>query len=552
MSIGAPEVVKADVLCVGGGVAGLMAAIRASELGSRVVVAEKGNSRRSGCARCGNDHFWSYIPEIHGPDMELYLKDCLLTQWGALLSTVKRDMIRTWMKNSFDMVKLWDSWGIPMKYKGKCESAGHACPGHMPGLKYSGRNQQPILTKQALKKGTKIMNRIMVFELLGDADGVTGALGVDTREDRLIEFQTKSVVLGTGVLTRMYPGITPALIGNHELPFTLTGDGRAIAYRLGAELLNMEMISRHVGPKYFTRSGQATWVGVYRDPEGKPLGPYVTKPDKRYGDMLPEVDKEILARTFESGKGPVYMDCRGISDEDLAYMEYWLRHEGNIALLDHLKEEGIDLRKNPIEFMTYPITAAGKIYSNEKTETSVKGLYSAGDETMAGVSGAAVFGWIAGENASKYAQEVPSLNIDEARAKIEQKKSLIDALQNRKQGPDWEEANIALQQVMYDYAGLVRSEAMLQAGLTHLRRLKEKMLNTMRAKNRWELTRCLEVLNLYDLGELMFLAALERKESRGLHRRVDYPLTDPLLNDKLLIIKKVDEKPVFEWRARED
>ncbi|MFC2047613.1 FAD-binding protein, partial [Chloroflexota bacterium] len=540
-----------DVLCVGGGVAGLMATIRASELGAKVVVAEKGNSRRSGCARCGNDHFWSYIPEIHGPDMELYLKDCLLTQWGALLSTVKRDMIRTWMKNSFDIVKLWDSWGIPMKYKGKWEFAGHAFPGHMPELKYSGQNQQPILTKQALKRGAKIMNRIMVFELLGDASGVTGALGVDTRENKLIEFQAKSVILGTGVITRMYPGITPALIGNHELPFTLTGDGRAIAYRLGAELLNMEMISRHVGPRYFTRSGQATWIGVYRDSEGKPLGPYVTKPDKRYGDILPEVDKEILTRTWESGKGPVYMDCRGISDEDLEYMEYWLKHEGNTALLDYLKEERIDVRKNPLEFMTYPITAAGKIYGNERAETSVKGLYSAGDETMAGISGAAVFGWIAGENASKFAKETPSLNIDKDRVKIKQKKDLIDELQNRKRGPDWEDANIALQQVMYDYAGFIRSKAMLQAGLNHLRRLKEKVLNTMRAKNQWELTRCLEILNLYDLGELVFLSALERKESRGLHRRIDYPITDPLLNDKLLIAKKVKGKPVFEWRERE-
>jgi succinate dehydrogenase/fumarate reductase flavoprotein subunit len=55
-------------------------------------------------------------------------------------------------------------------------------------------------------------------------------------------------------------------------------------------------------------------------------------------------------------------------------------------------------------------------------------------------------------------------------------------------------------------------------------------------------------VNLYDLGELVFVGALERKESRGLHHRIDYPYIDPLLNDKVLAIKKVEGKPVTQWR----
>jgi len=101
---------------------------------------------------------------------------------------------------------------------------------------------------------------------------------------------------------------------------------------------------------------------------------------------------------------------------------------------------------------------------------------------------------------------------------------------------------------MVDYMGLIRSETMLQAGLDHLRRLKEKVRNTMLARDRWELTRCLEVLNLYDLGELAFTAALEKKESRGGFRRLDYPYSDPLLNGKTLVGKMVNGKPVVEWK----
>ena len=69
----------------------------------------------------------------------------------------------------------------------------------------------------------------------------------------------------------------------------------------------------------------------------------------------------------------------------------------------------------------------------------------------------------------------------------------------------------------------------------------------MLAKNQWELIRCLEVLNLLDIGELVFITARERKETRGRHIRPDFPITNPMLN-KLLLVRKIDGKPVIEWR----
>ena len=76
---------------------------------------------------------------------------------------------------------------------------------------------------------------------------------------------------------------------------------------------------------------------------------------------------------------------------------------------------------------------------------------------------------------------------------------------------------------------------------------KTKLDSTLIARNRWELTRCLEVVNLYDLGKLVFFAALARTESRGLHRRIDYPYTDPLYNGKILAIKRTADGPRAEW-----
>jgi succinate dehydrogenase/fumarate reductase flavoprotein subunit len=124
----------------------------------------------------------------------------------------------------------------------------------------------------------------------------------------------------------------------------------------------------------------------------------------------------------------------------------------------------------------------------------------------------------------------------------------MDQMRGRTQGPDWEEANIALQQVMIDYAGSVRNEALLRQGLSHLRRLKKKAHTGMMAANPHELGRGLEVLNMLDLGELVFVMALDRKETRGLHVRPDYPFTNPML-DKAHIIESVKDKPVMQWRG---
>jgi succinate dehydrogenase/fumarate reductase flavoprotein subunit len=486
---------------------------------------------------------------VHGPDMDNFIRECMLKQQGPMLRIMGPKAVRAWVERTFDMVKLWDSWGIPMKRNGKYDFSGHAYPGRMrQHLKYNGRNQKIVLTEKALEKGATIMNRIMIIDLIGDTNGVVGALGIDTRRDRLVVFRANRIILGTGFMIRMYPNVTPALLANNTRPFTLTGDGRAMAYRIGAELVNMEMLARQPGMKNFCRSGQASWIGVCRDVSGKPIGKYMSEPDMHYSDMIMEVDSQIYEKYQQAGTGPVYMDCTGISRDDCEYMVNGLKDEGNHASLEHLKEEGVDLRKNLIEFDTYELRSTGSIATDEHAETSVPGLYAVGDESGLSISGASIFGWIAAEHAVKHLNDTlsrPEHDVYENR--INEIETYIASMHTRTNGPDWYEANLALNHTMADYAGLVRSETMLQAGLSHLQRLKDKLDNTLIARNRWELTRCLEVVNLYDLGELVFFAALARTESRGLHRRIDYPYTDPLYNGKILAIKRAIDGPRTVW-----
>jgi succinate dehydrogenase/fumarate reductase flavoprotein subunit len=539
--------IKADVLCIGGGIAGLMAAIRASELGADVVVAEKGNTLTSGAGGIGNDHFLCYIPEVHGTDVMPVIEELRRGQLRARLKDTEKT--RIWLEHTCDIVNLWDSWGIPMKYQGRYEFAGHAYPEdeYPCHLKYEGKKQKAVLTRQALKRGTKIINRVMVFELFRDND-IFVAIGLHTRTGQLIEFQAKSVILGTGTVARLYQGLTPGWLANATRPCTLTGDGRIMAYKAGAELFNVETLEHHAGPKYFTRSGQATWVGVVRDPQDKPIGPFLSAPDKRYSDMIIEVDKRLFSKYARSGKGPVYMDCRGISDEDYDYMMLWFQQEGFSALTDHLHDKGIDLRKNPIEWATYGMRGScGSIWQDENGRTSLEGLYVAGDETTRSISPASTFGWIAGEHAANWVQQVDTGRSNRAKELIKEKNSLLKDMQQRETGPDWKEANIALQQIMSDYAGSIRSEPLLDAGYNHLKRLRKEAESSLIARTPHELSRALEVLNLMELGQLVCIAAKERKETRGQHNRTDYTYTNPVL-DKYLVLKNVDGHPVTEWR----
>ncbi len=425
------ELVEADVLCIGGGIAGLMAGIRAGELGATVIIVEKGNINASGLGRSGNDHFECYIPEVHGPDIEFFLRKQQLHR-GVLRD---RRCTRVWAEKSFDIVKLWDSWGIPMKHEGKYEFAGHGYPGStLTALKYSGQGQKQILVNEALKRGVKILNRIMVFDLLRN-DTVIGAIGISTREDNIVIFKAKSIILGTGCISRLYPSTINGWISTPYRPITLTGDGRAMAYRAGAELVGLDMSYKHCGPKYFARSGQATWVGVIKDADGQPIGPFVTKPDRRYGDPVLEIYPTLFEDYAKSGKGPVYMDCRDISDEDYDYMLYFMRNEGFNSFLKYLDEEGINLKENPIEFMRYEIRINGGVYCNEKAETSLKGLYAAGDEMATGISNAAIFGWIAGENAAAYAKDTELPKNDYMNKLINEKVGLINTITTRGQVP---------------------------------------------------------------------------------------------------------------------
>jgi succinate dehydrogenase/fumarate reductase flavoprotein subunit len=556
MSLLIREPFQTDVLVIGGGIAGLMAAIAAAGQGARVLLAEKAHTRRSGCGATGNDHFLCYCPPVHGDDMAPILAEVQNSQIAGFHDP---SLTEIFLEQSFERVQDWQAWGIDMRPHGDWEFAGHAFPGRpRVWLKYAGHNQKPVLTRQAKKAGATIVNHLPIIDLIVEEGEVVGALGLDVSNDdpALQPIAAKAVVLATGSGNRLYPApASPGWMFNIAQCPSCTGGAQALAWRAGARLLNMEFPARHAGPKFFNRCGKATWIGLVADPKGRPVGHFVDKATRWVGDITTDVWNTVFTDMHDNGSGPAYMDCTGTSPADLEYMHWGLVNEGNTAMLNHMDQSGIDLKRHMVEFMQYePFMVGRGVEIDANAAASLPGLYAAGDPTgnfRADIAGAATFGWIAGKSAARQANAPSTSAITPANQLVQSRQALLATIFERKNGPDWREANLTLQQVMHDYAGVkVRSDTLLSAGQKYLGDLRTRVMAGLCAANAHEVMRCAEVLDLMDCGEVIFRAALERKETRAMHHRSDFPFTNPLLDGKFLTIWKEGDTPHLAWRDK--
>jgi succinate dehydrogenase/fumarate reductase flavoprotein subunit len=545
------ERISTDVLVVGAGAGGMMAAISAADSGARVILCEKGNARRSGGIGGGNDHFVCYIPEIHGSGF----RDHFIRE--NMSDLADEDLVSKFVDLSYPVLQKWESWGVNIKTGGHYEFTGHGWPGSSgklgePGktdrtyIHFSDNNLCAKLEKQVTDRNIRIMNRVMLAELIKDTNGrVVGAVGIGTREPKLFVFQAKSIVINKGVVEahRLYP--PPYLIG-YSMAQPGTGDGVMMAYRAGADVQNAEFCYRQTSLRFGPWAGRGTWIGVVRDSEGKPIAPpYLDQPDPEIGDPAIE-NPDALDHVWEAGKGPVWMDTRGITEEEERYMRWGFESEALVPFLRWLDHEKIAFRKTRFEFVTMQPRTNIHARVDANFKTTVEGLYAISPGFL---SWSAVGGLIAGEAAAKEAEDIDSPGAEEHHDKIFRLKQRYEGLLNRDglQFADWREAQWAIWQIMHCYAlPPHRTESTLTAGYNHLLRLKELAYRTLKAGNQHDLCHSIEVLNLMGVAELVILAVIERKESRDQARRMDYPFTNPALK-KFLVITLKDGKPVFRW-----
>ena len=502
---------EADVLVIGGGIAGCFAAIKASEQGAKVILVDKGYAGKSGqTPYAGNlmvfnpawghnlDDWMNYINKTSE-----YINNRYWTEITILESYARYQ----------DLV----SWGVRFQQGDDGEPIRFpAPPGVTDQLRFAENTRgdyAQILRKQALKSGVKILDRMMIAELLKQDGRIVGAIGFPVDSEDLYTFIAKATILCVGACGYKPAGYPPIA--------QLTGDGEAMAYRAGAEILGKEFVDTHT-----TRMD--TPIGIPNMLFRKKNVPDELAVLNGNGRGNPEVNAE-------GNKIPGRPD--GASLYRYTFLEYEFQaHAGHAPIYTPTPMGnqpivggaclGMSLRK-----------ADGLWPADTNCASSLPGLYAAGDAlgnmqngavyalSGSAIAGGAVTGTIAGIAAAKQALQMGNLVVEEN--EIARARQVVLAPKERQggYGPRW--VTHMLQNTMMPYfITYIKKADRLQATLTLIEFMQEHLVPRLFARDPHELRLAHETKNMVLSAEMRLRSALFRTESRGNHYREDYPRRD--------------------------
>jgi succinate dehydrogenase/fumarate reductase flavoprotein subunit len=570
--------IDTDVLVVGGGLAGCMAAIKASEKSDlQVTLVDKSNTVASGCAAAGIDHLWGYIPHIH--EKMGYTIDDMADDHcqGIAHGFFRKDLFFLVAATLYDRVLDLEKFGINFRYedskipgKFRIVPQFHSVP---TSFNFDGVPLKPILTAEARKRGVKVINRVQATDLITFNGQISGVVGVHVRTGDIYFFKAKAVVLSSGRSNRL--GRNPTGFDfNTRMPSPLSGDGTSMAMRAGLPIVNIEFLSdirpaphgnynpnygdprNTVQPAACIIDGKRT-ILVPRTQffDWENLGKEKWTEDWRKKWLVEHKESmgskgDMMAR-MKNGHGPFYLDFSEATDYEKEYIEWSIRNEGRgTQFLRYFKgEEKLDLREYAQEFAGYWTrelsgTAAKGLWVDKDLETAIRHLFGAGDE-VAGLPwqagpGAITQGWHAGEMAAKRAKATRS-HLPAQEDIVKARREMCSAILDRKEGFYWKEVEIYVQNLLDFYCGAIRSESLLKRGLE---RLEYAKLAPLKASNPHELGRALDVKSIIDNAELILRSSKERKESRPVpfgFQRADFPERDDQNWLVFLAIQKTED-----------
>ncbi len=566
-----------DVLVIGAGGAGLRAAIEASAAGAKVGVISKSllGKAHTVMAEGGIAAALSNVDERD--NWKVHFADTM--RGGQYLSHPR--MAELHAKEAPERVRELEAWGalFDRTKDGRIlqrNFGGHRYPRLAHVGDRTGLEMIRTLQDHGIHQGIEFHMEHTVTHLLKDGDRVAGAFGYERERGRCLVWEAKAVILATGGIGRAF-----SITSNS---WEYTGDGHALAYDAGAELIDMEFVQFHPTGMVWPPSVRGILVtegvrgegGVLRNKEGRrfmfddipPLYKAQTADNEEEGWRYCQGDKEArrppelltrdhvarcIVREVREGRGSphggVFLDISWIR-ERLPNAEEHIKRKLPSMYHQFKQLADIDITQEPMEVgPTTHYMMGGVRVDAESQMSSVPGLFAAG-ECGAGLHGAnrlggnslsdlLVFGKRAGEYAAGFAREHGAAGIDEAAVQTAAK-SLFDPF-DRIGGENPYALQHELQAMMQDLVGIVRREAEMERALESISRLRERAARVHVTGNReynpgWHLA--LDLPSLFTVSEAVTRAALERKESRGAQFRDDFPEKDDSFGKATVVIRR--------------
>jgi adenylylsulfate reductase, subunit A len=543
---------ETDLLVVGGGVAGTMAAIPALEAGLKVIVCEKGKVLdHCGSIGCGVDHYLTVMdtgpewdtPEFlirHVPELTDYIVDM------AVAGRVIREMPRIFRRLESFGVNFRDrktgdyyrlrSFGLPGTYH----------------INFDGTDFKKHIGERVRKGKATVLMRTMVVQLLVRDNRAYGAVAFNFRTGEWYAIRARAVVLAAGDVNRISRNASGLAFDSWHFPYN-TGDAQAMGYQAGAALANMESVEATLTPKGFSCQGLNALVSLGAYFVNRHGDRFMFKYDKKGENARRAVIADAAINEYLLGNGPVYLDCRHLPQEMLDRMEYTLQVD-RYTLPAFYKQKGVNFREELVEISVseLSIRRSGVYFRgsglavDENGETSVDALFAAGDcaTVSGGIAGAAVLGHIAGEGVVKRVQTAPGALPAIAAGDIDLIRAQSVAFLQRREGIPWKQFEDDTRQTVTDYVGVRRTEAGLRLALRSLQALARRE-PALVAGDLHGLMRVHEARNIRLNAEIMATASLARTETRtgSSHWRLDFPQADEQNWRRFVVVQRGETGP---------
>ncbi len=522
---------ECDVLVIGGGTAGTMAALTAAEYGAQVLLLEKAHVRHSGALAMGMDGVNNaVIPGKATP--EDYVAEITRANDGI----VNQRTIYQTATRGFAMVQRLERYGVKFEKDEHGEyavrrvhrSGSYVLP--MPEGKDVKKALYRVLRQKKMREKIGIENRLVPVRVLTEDGRAVGAAALNSRTGEFVVVAAKAVILATGPCGRLGLPASGYLYGTYENP-TNAGDGYSMALHAGAELSGIECFQINPLIKDYNGPACAYVANPFGGYQVNAQGERFVDSDYWSGQMMSEVKNEI-----ESARGPIYLKVSHLPDETLSTLEGILHTTERPTRGTFHANRGHDYRTHDIEMHISEIGlcsghSASGVWVDEHARTTVPGLYAAGDLACVPhnyMIGAFVYGDLAGAHAASTCVDTPAPNVLPA-DQIAAAHELIYRPLQHPDGPPQPQVEYKLRRFVNDYVAPPKTAAKLSIAVQTFDRMRDEVAG-IGARTPHELMRAVEVSFIRDCAEMAARSSLTRTESRwGLyHDRSDTPERDDI------------------------